>query len=40
MLLVAMGGVKSYSWSVVAGDLPGGLTLDAATGIVSGNPTS
>jgi hypothetical protein len=37
--LSASGGVPPYTWSVVAGALPGGLTLDP-NGIVSGTPTS
>ncbi|HEV2033345.1 MAG TPA: Ig domain-containing protein [Candidatus Dormibacteraeota bacterium] len=37
--LSAVGGVPPYTWSVVLGNLPGGLTLDP-NGIVSGTPTS
>lgn len=29
-----------YSWSVVAGSLPAGLSLGAASGVVSGTPTT
>lgn len=29
-----------YSWSVSSGALPGGMTLDAATGTISGAPTT
>lgn len=36
--LSASGGAKPYSWSVVAGKLPEGLTLNAQTGAVTGTP--
>ena len=36
----ASGGTPPYNWSIVAGTLPAGLALNAATGIVSGAPTS
>ena len=32
------GGEAPYRWSLIAGDLPDGLTLDPATGIISGTP--
>jgi hypothetical protein len=38
--LVAAGGTTPYSWSVTAGTLPAGLSLDAATGVISGTPTT
>mgnify|MGYP002625221099 CR=1 FL=1 len=31
---------SGVTWAVTAGSLPAGLTLDAATGVISGNPTS
>ncbi len=33
------GGCAPYDWSVVSGQLPGGLDLDAANGILLGTPT-
>jgi hypothetical protein len=38
--LQATGGVPPYTWSVVTGALPPGLTLDANTGLISGTPTT
>jgi len=38
--LQGSGGVTPYTWSVSAGTLPAGLTLDASTGVISGNPTA
>jgi hypothetical protein len=37
--LVATGGVPPYSWSKTGGQLPNGLTLNAATGAIAGMPT-
>jgi hypothetical protein len=35
----AIGGTGSYTWSVSAGKLPDGLSLDLVTGLMSGTPT-
>ncbi len=37
--LAATGGIKSYTWSISAGALPAGLSLNASTGAVTGTPT-
>src|SRR5206468_1926382 len=37
--LVAIGGTAPYSWSLISGDLPGGLSL-GANGTLSGTPTN
>ena len=36
--LKATGGTQPYAWSVTSGTLPDGITLDAATGLLSGIP--
>jgi len=38
--LTAIGGVTPYTWAVTAGSLPDGLSLGAATGVISGTPTA
>lgn len=37
--LAATGGDSDYTWASVGDDLPAGLTLTAATGIIAGTPT-
>jgi len=38
--LVASGGITPYSWSIVSGSLPAGLSLSSATGVISGTLVS
>ena len=38
--LTATAGVLTYSWNIVAGVLPPGLSLDPASGKISGTPTA
>jgi len=38
--LAAIGGTTPYSWSIMAGALPAGLTLAASSGTISGMPTA
>jgi hypothetical protein len=38
--LTAIGGVSPYAWSISQGSLPVGLSLNSATGVISGTPTA
>ncbi|GAC1700172.1 MAG: hypothetical protein NVS9B4_01060 [Candidatus Acidiferrum sp.] len=38
--MYAVGGTPPYVWSVSSGALPAGLTINSATGVISGTPTS
>ena len=38
--LVAVGGTAAHVWSVESGQLPAGLSLDSASGLISGTPTA
>jgi len=38
--LEAMGGAPPYLWEVSAGSLPSGLSLDSASGVISGTPSN
>jgi hypothetical protein len=38
--LTATGGILPYAWSIAAGALPSGLTLDPASGTISGVPSA
>lgn len=38
--LAATGGTAPYTWSLAAGSLPAGLSLNAATGAITGTPTA
>ena len=39
-LVRVVGGTDSYAWSVTAGTLPAGLSLNSSTGLVFGSPTT
>jgi hypothetical protein len=39
-VLSATGGVQPYTWSIVGGALPNGLSLNAASGVIIGSPTA
>ncbi|GEM_PF-2997140 len=38
--LAVIGGISPLTWSIVAGSLPAGLTLNGSTGVISGVPTT
>jgi len=38
--LVPVGGTPGYTFSIVSGSLPSGLSLNASTGVISGTPTT
>jgi putative flippase GtrA len=38
--VAATGGVPTYTWSVISGTLPDGLTLNTSTGQITGTPTT
>jgi len=38
-VVAVIGGTPLYTWSIAGGSLPAGLTLDGATGTISGTPT-
>ena len=36
----ATGGATPYSWTIISGALPAGVTLNSSSGLISGDPTS
>lgn len=38
--LSATGGQSPYSWSILSGSLPAGLSLNSSTGVIAGTPTA
>jgi len=37
--VLALGGTPPYTWSIASGNLPDGLIIDTASGVISGTPT-
>src|SRR5271167_125633 len=37
--LSGSGGLAPYTWAIVAGSLPNGLSLDSDSGVIAGTPT-
>jgi hypothetical protein len=37
--VLVLGGTPPYTWSIAKGKLPEGLTIDTASGVISGSPT-
>jgi hypothetical protein len=38
-MLAATGGITPYTWSIVSGNLPAGLSLNSSTGAITGTPS-
>ncbi|MFZ4857456.1 MAG: putative Ig domain-containing protein [Desulfuromonadaceae bacterium] len=38
--VAVIGGLAPYTWSITSGVLPSGLTINSATGVISGTPTT
>jgi len=37
--VLVLGGIPPYTWSIIHGNLPDGLAMDTASGVISGNAT-
>ena len=37
--VLVLGGIPPYTWSIIHGNLPDGLAIDTASGVISGNAT-